>query len=85
MKSLESEAIARFNNICTGNITLGHRTDFANSIGTYTWSNTSQHRFKKQFLLHYYETYLQLDKELLNNLQRKAAKIKQTKNKRTNR
>ena len=39
----------------------------------------------KQLLLHYYETYLQLDKKLLNNLQRKAAKIKQTKNKGTNR
>ena len=34
VKSLESEAIAKFNNSCTGNITLGHRTDFANSIGT---------------------------------------------------
>ena len=34
VKSLESEAIAKLNNICTGNITLGHPTDFANSIGT---------------------------------------------------
>ena len=48
-------------------------------------SNTSQYRFKKQLLLRYYETYLQVEKALLNNLQRKAAKIKQRKNKDTNR
>ena len=34
VKSLQIEAIAKFNNIRTGNISLGHRTDFANSVGT---------------------------------------------------
>ena len=80
MKSLQREGTAKSNSICAGNITLGHRTDFTNSVGTYTSNITSQYIFSKKLLLYYYETYLQLEKALLNNLQRKAAKTKQKKN-----
>ena len=71
---------AKINNICTGNIAPGRRTDFASSVGTKTSNNTSKSRFKKQLLLYYYETHLQVTKALLNNLLSKAAKIRQKKN-----
>ena len=43
---IKKEAMAKFN-ICTGNIALGYRANFANSAGTLTSSNTSRYSKRK--------------------------------------
>ena len=79
---LQCDTIAKLNIVCSGNIAPGHRSDFANSVGRSILRPRAilPKTLKKQLLLHYYEMYLQVAKALLNNLQSKAAKIRQKKN-----
>ena len=58
VKSLQIEAIVKFNNICTGNISLGHCTNIANSAALRPRAILPSAHSKKQLLLYYYEMFL---------------------------